>query len=451
MGRAKVTPVSVTWHAFDGSDSDDLLSASGGMWRLERPLAENGLTTGLETIAQAPSPSLLMPPVAHVVPVVAFTGQTRSLALQNGLRLVLTHGTLRHVSGERGWCDLRIEGEAGDAARLALTLGEGLALSMATVSLGEEATSWATGGDAPLRVIGAPDAQTPVGDAIGAIIGALAAALLRWAPVAARGDTDEGVHQMRVATRRLRSAMLVFKEPLRESLDPLRAPLSELADRLGAARDWDVFLTGTASELVQAMPGERRIASLVGEAERQRAASYAALRAYLAAPATRRFFLQLALLPWLKPWMDGGASDLLAMPIGAYAPRVLERRYKRLIKTADDLACLPAEALHETRKSGKKLRYALEFFADALPRRKVRRLSRHLSRAQDELGAINDTETGAVLLARLTRGGAHEFASGAVLGWLSARAVSARLPLAETWKELRRQDRFWRDHRAVES
>jgi CHAD domain-containing protein len=401
---------------------------------------------------------------------VSFAGRVRALRVLVGaegqgngvespaLMLTVTDGVLRDVSREWACCRVTIEGEDRAAARLAAALGETLALWPATRSIGEEAIAASKGGGESVASGLTVAADASVDEAIRSVVGQLATACLSWAPEAARGETPVAVHQMRVAIRRLRSAMLVFKQPLAGSLDGLRPELAALAATLGAARDWDVFLGGTGAELGRALGEDKRIASLMADALRSREAAYEALRRHLRSPATRRLMLRLALLPALAPWSEGGAAGpeeeaLLATPVGVFAPRILDRRYKRLVGEAEDLATLPAALLHETRKSGKKLRYALEFFAPVLPRRETRKLARRLSRAQDELGAINDTATGAALIAKLTKGGQHEFASGAVLGFLAARAEAARAPLAETWSALRRQERFWRHHhrRAAES
>ena len=450
-GRTRTDPVDVTWHEFEG-EAGVLLSEENGAWCAARPLNAFGLPAG---VCVTQDPPLFDGGFARPVPRVGFSGRRRTVSLESGegqtILVSVIDGTMRDVSRQWAVCRVVIEGEDEAAARVALALGETLPLSRASASLGEEAMTASRGErpDPPPAAIVGPDAT--VDEAIRTVIGHLAASLLYWVPAAARGETSLAVHQMRVAVRRLRSAMLVFKEPLGGSLDGLRQPLLALAARLGAARDWDVFLDGTVAELERAMAGEARIASLIADAARSRQAAYDALRRQLASDATRRLLLHLALLPSLAPWRVEGDPLVLGSPVTVLAPRILDRRFKRLVGTADDLASLPASALHDTRKSGKKLRYALEFFAPLLPRRSVRKLARRLSNAQDELGVINDTATGTALLAGLTRGGRHEFASGAVLGWLNAKEAAARAPLEETWTGLRSQGRFWRHLRTAES
>ncbi len=448
MGRGSVKPVSVVWHR--GTAEGTVLAAEGGRWRLERTVRLHGLPAGCAVAAEGDQAAVIGETAP--VPLVSFSGRRRVVGLRadpeaglGAVQVTLLDGMLRDVSREWPCCRVTLEGDG--AVALASVLGETLGLSMPVGSLAEEALSASRGDacEAPEAAVVEPDAS--VDAAIRTVVGHLAVAMAYWAPLAARGGLPVAVHQMRVAIRRLRSAMVVFKAPLDGSLDGMRAPLLTLAARLGAARDWDVFLAGTGAELGRAMAGDKRIFALLEDATRSRDAAYAELRRHLASAGTRRLLLDLALLPSLAPWVvegDEARAGMLAAPVREFAPRILDRRFKRLVGAADELSTLPADALHDTRKSGKKLRYALEFFSPVLPRRAVRKFARRLSRAQDELGAINDTETGAALLQRLTHGGRHEFASGAVLGWLSAKAEAARAPLAETWDGLRRQERFWR-------
>ena len=75
------------------------------------------------------------------------------------------------------------------------------------------------------------------------------------------GADPEGVHQMRVAVRRLRALVSCFKPllsaPAREDLS---TELRWLQNSLGGARDWDVFVEETLTPLKARVPGRRRAA-----------------------------------------------------------------------------------------------------------------------------------------------------------------------------------------------
>lgn len=467
-GRTRTEPAGVTWH--DVSDPD--LAAAGvmltehrGAWRLVRPLRRHGFPAGTETIAEAASPealggrSLSSRPVARA----ALLGHTRRVELapatEGGDKLAVTllAGRLRNVTEERACCRVLLEGEPASAARLAMALGETLPITAARCSIGEAALALGNGAPEPEPPEPAVPVDADVDEAMAHVLGALASALLRWIPeIAASGEggsAPHAVHQARVAIRRFRSALLIFRPALAGSLDPLVPKLVALGRILGAARDWDVFLGETASEIADALDGDRRILALLADAETRRAASYAKLRTELATPSVRRLLLHLALLPSLRPWRDvaeaGATEDALRaqlrLPVGTYAGAVLDKRYKRLVSAGKRLDALPIETLHEVRKSAKKLRYALEFFQPVLPRGETKRLIKLVARAQGQLGALNDTATGATLVGMITQaGGRHDYAAGAVAGWLAARAREAASPLGETWSALRHQGRFWR-------
>lgn len=468
-GRTRTEDAGITWH--DLADArlareGLLLSESGGKWRLLRTVRAYGWPAGTETVAEADSAAALDPPVGgHTVALAALVGRRRRVELaataDGGapLRLSVLEGTLRNVTHELPCCRVLLEGAPEDAARFALLLGDTLPLAPARQSLAELALGFGRGFEAAEPGIPSVPQDADVDGALAGIVGELGATLLRWLPEVEAGVTPRAIHQARVATRRLRSALLVFKPALGGSLDALAPEIKALAGVLGRARDWDVFLAETGAALTAALPGEKRIAALLGEADKRRADAHEAAARAIAQPATRRLLLHLALLPSLRPWRaapaasGGEASDeaeaarqaMLTAPVRTIAADAVEKRFRRVVRAGKRLEGLEPEALHEVRKSAKKLRYALEFFAPVLPRGETRRLLKLLSTLQDELGALNDTAAGGTLMAAIApAGGRHDFAAGAVLGWLAGRSAAAWAPLHDTWSAVRRTPRFWR-------
>src|SRR6202000_3327884 len=98
----------------------------------------------------------------------------------------------------------------------------------------------------PPRLVGAPQlaASLSVTAGFAHVVGHLADVILALAPVAAAGHNDpEPVHQMRVAVRRLRSAIAMFRPAVGcASVALVDGGLKVLGARLGPARDWDVFV-----------------------------------------------------------------------------------------------------------------------------------------------------------------------------------------------------------------
>src|SRR5204862_1765159 len=71
-------------------------------------------------------------------------------------------------------------------------------------------------------------------------------------PATIRGEQVEGVHQMRVAVRRLRSLLILFGSCLEPHVSTrFETELKRLGEVLGTARDWDVFVTETLSQATE--------------------------------------------------------------------------------------------------------------------------------------------------------------------------------------------------------
>jgi CHAD domain-containing protein len=220
------------------------------------------------------------------------------------------------------------------------------------------------------------------------------------------GDAD-AVHDMRVATRRLRSTLRTFRDRLwrRDRTEPLRAELAWLADRLGAVRDAQV-MAARLREAVAALParlvvgpvGDRIGARLDDDLRRGRRDLDAAL-------VDARYF---ALLDALDRLVD-------TPPSPATRGRRVRRRAAAALRRADarlDRATTPDKQgrtttpdkqasegtgererdvrLHDARKAYKRARYAVEALKPVRPKR-ARRLAKRLSALQDVLGDHQDT------------------------------------------------------------
>lgn len=190
----------------------------------------------------------------------------------------------------------------------------------------------------------------------------------------------EAIHQARVAIRRLRSALVAFRPAVRGA-DARRhnAELRWLAAQLGTARDIDVLLPRIDHRATRA-----RLAS---------ARADACTRARLACASYRGRMLWIDLAEWLAlgDWADRKAARRPLMPSAADA---LERLHRRLLSKAPSVIGDDDEARHEARKTAKKLRYAVGFFApllDARDQRKARkRYTAPLKDLQQYLGDLND-------------------------------------------------------------
>ena len=159
---------------------------------------------------------------------------------------------------------------------------------------------------------------------------------------------------MRVALRRLRSAVTVFRRMLDcPELQAANAGLKALSARLGPTRDWDVFLGETAPAVSAAFPTEPRLAKLIAAAERRRRECHAALRDFLRSAEFRQLGIALAWLAGARNWhpaLPEGADQPVSLP--DFAAGVLDRRLRKLAGT-DDLDGLETAAAARAAAQGK--------------------------------------------------------------------------------------------------
>jgi triphosphatase len=269
----------------------------------------------------------------------------------------------------------------------------------------------------------------------------LGLAMLANAPAAHAGEAPEGTHQTRVALRRLRSALALFKDIAGPEGAAASAGLKALATSLGPARDWDVFIGGRLAEILRAFPEDERITALAAAAQASREAAYVALRAALEAPGFRLLGLSLAALA-AQPDTAADAPEAASR----FAVRALNRRLKRLLRHGEDLTPLPVAELHKLRIEAKRLRYAGEMFAPLFGRKKAKRFLSALAAVQEELGHLNDIAVAAGLLAEIAAPGEDgAFAAGVAEGWIAAKADGAREAAFAAWETFLERKVFWQD------
>ncbi|MDP2823152.1 MAG: CYTH and CHAD domain-containing protein [Sulfuritalea sp.] len=208
-------------------------------------------------------------------------------------------------------------------------------------------------------------------------------------------DDPEYIHQMRVATRRLRAALRLFAPVLPDRLaESLRTPLSALTTHLGRARDLDVLLTEIANPVLSALPNEPRLPALASDITNRRYAARGEALALLAAPDYGRTLL--AALESLHPMP---AVDAASIPLQSFAAERLRRLRRKLRRLAAAAQLEEPASLHALRIGVKRLRYALEFFSPLAPDRTFGRVLQGLAAIQDTLGQLNDlTNAGALLM-----------------------------------------------------
>lgn len=227
--------------------------------------------------------------------------------------------------------------------------------------------------------------------------------LLHWGRMlgheaGARAGSDiEQVHDMRVATRRMRAALRVFAEYLDvDAFKPFAKMLRRTARALGAVRDLDVFRE-KAQHYIETLPAERK-SELDGllvawQTEYQRARRE--LIALFDSAAFARFktefdkFLRTPGAGALPSETTDG--KIIAHRVRNVLPMILLRGYAdvRAYDEAVKKIDVPLSQLHQLRIASKGLRYTLEFFADVL-KPDAQALIERMKELQDHLGNLQD-------------------------------------------------------------
>jgi CHAD domain-containing protein len=262
--------------------------------------------------------------------------------------------------------------------------------------------------------------------------------LLRHDPVV-RLDTDpEGVHQARVATRRLRSDLRTFRAALdTEWVAGLREELGWLGAELGQARDTDVLLdrlAGRAQGLAEASQGGvRRV--IDGLAQR-RAEAHAGLLVTLSSDRYLDLIDRLIAAAQSPALIEAKCNR----PAANTLPAIVRRAWQPLEKKVNSLSDDPVdEDLHMVRILAKRCRYAAEACAPSLgkPAHKLALAAREL---QDVLGEFNDAVVAERWLrdwANHTRSGAGAFAAGELAALEREAASQARAQWPKAWKHVK--------------
>ncbi|MFF2079973.1 CHAD domain-containing protein [Kitasatospora sp. NPDC058162] len=252
---------------------------------------------------------------------------------------------------------------------------------------------------------------------------------------AVRVDEPDAVHRMRVACRRLRSALRTFRRLLDPgATDTLVADLRWLGAALGRARDGEVLaerLAARARELPAACGPERVAVALRhwGEAEYRRARP----EVVAALDSPRRRALGEALTTLLAdPPLRPRAARAAVPELSRIAARE-QRRTAARVHTA--LAAGPAErdgALHEARKAAKRARYAGEAAVPAVGAA-AERYAERMKAVQEVLGEHQDAVVAAAALAGRPVAAGEPFAYGVLYAGQLAAAETARERLPEVW------------------
>ncbi len=361
------------------------------------------------------------------------------------------------VAGDRRTpvTEVELELKSGDSAELyelAIRAVEAAPLRLDVVSKSERGFRLVDGLVAtPARAhdpLFAPGAN--LDDAIASVVGETLAHFLANFAALRETDDPESIHQLRVALRRMRSALGMFNRlvPCAE-FDAFRAEAKRIATALGPARECDAFSDLLADGPRRVSTGASVFAAIDAALAERRQTLYAEARDLIDAKETAVFALKLQAFLSKRGWRDaaGEKTPGLFAPVTQFSSQTLSRLRKRVLKRGKKLVSLPDDERHRVRIALKNLRYAAEFFGGLYgDPGSNRSYLRAVSRLQDILGAHNDAAGAQRLLDALGARAEPDtaFAAGVVLGWCERHAEIAETELEEAWRRFKRLDSFWR-------
>jgi CHAD domain-containing protein len=254
-------------------------------------------------------------------------------------------------------------------------------------------------------------------------------------PDIAAGDA-EGVHQTRVALRRLRSAVALFRPSLGTTVSrPLETRLKTVAQALGDARDWDVLVEETLPALLSTRD-RAKTAALLETAEQLRKHARAAAKRALSNKGLTGSLVQLERA-------SGEFAD--TSPLGDCAGDWLDRRWKTMRKRGGkDPTCHGAASLHDARIALKKLRYAVEFTDGLYDRTAHADFLAQLTDLQRGMGGLNDLAVALELVARLRTEPAIDGAARLVEKRIHRAYARDAKQVRKPWRALIRSEPFWK-------
>jgi CHAD domain-containing protein len=269
--------------------------------------------------------------------------------------------------------------------------------------------------------------------------------------VVLKGADPEGIHEMRVGLRRMRSALSDFRAIIpAPQLAWMKREGKWLIRGLGAARDWDVFLAELLEPVETARPQDHGLSELRTAARAEQKRGYATTRGAIRCLRHSRFVVQMR--DWLSAqrWRQQKDQASLDEPIQKLARRVLRKRHDAALKLGRDFSRLSAEQRHQLRIALKKLRYTADFFRSLYPKKQAKPYFRALAQTQKCLGHMNDVVVAEHLLERMASAHQHQrvfahllTAAGTVIGWHARGASAATQEAEERWRKFCDVGCFW--------
>jgi triphosphatase len=272
---------------------------------------------------------------------------------------------------------------------------------------------------------------------------------------AALARQPEGVHQMRVALRRLRSALAAFRDVLPiEDRRWISAELKWLLDTLGAARNLDAFATDLLPPAKLKLMHNPGMDDLSAALESSRETAYDRVKEAILSERHASGMLRLSHWFEARAWRKRPgtkAAKGLTAPIGKLAPHVLDRRWRQLRRRSKGFGRQTPHKRHKLRIATQKLRYSVELLESLFDRPEMEAFVKRLKRLQDNLGYNNDVRVGYQIVHELSEqatGSAAAEAGAQLLSFHEKAQAKGERRLRKRLRRLKQADPFWRKKEA---
>jgi inorganic triphosphatase YgiF len=331
---------------------------------------------------------------AKLAPIVRSEVTRRSRRLPGDgalIEIVLDEGKMRAGERELPVCEIELELIEGDPAAmfaLARRIAARVPVRLGVMSKAERGFALADGRLGKIaKAEPVPlNEEMIAADGFAAILAACVRHFRLNEPLVTERRLPEALHQCRVAMRRLRSALTLFRTAVGDpEFARLREELRWFTGELGDARNLDVFL------------GRELAAKERKAIEARRQAAYDRVAAAMDSQPVRTLMLDLVAWSRLGEWRGHADAQRALEP---YVSHRIDRLWRR-IGHARDIEDMDDEQRHRLRIEVKKLRYALEFTEALYARERdaQRRFARAIETLQEALGDLNDVVVARTLVA----------------------------------------------------
>ncbi len=316
------------------------------------------------------------------------------------IEMAIDHGHIVSPKGRERIAEMELELKSGDAVqlfRLGRLIAGLLPVAYAPRSKAERGYALITGARAkPINATPVPlSPDQPAGAAFQAIGLSCLRHVIANRDAVLGGDT-EGLHQMRVGLRRLRSAIYLFRDFLQDAESRgVKRELKWLSNQFTPARDLDTFLQNDLAEDKSKTSSPIGMADLKAEIIRYRKALFSRVKTVIGTERYRRLVLRTAFWLMNGKWISAKDSQAKRNEfVSSFACSKLHALRKKLNKKSAGLDRMDARQRHKLRILVKKLHYGTGFFEPLYRKKgakaKLKRFQKALKDMQDALGILND-------------------------------------------------------------